>query len=78
MRGITLTGHGIAEDAATGSLNASLGLWLSSQGHITLPYRVQQGAAIGRAGRMRLVADAQGQIWVQGRVHSVVTGQVVL
>lgn len=78
VRGITLTAHGIAEDPATGSLNASLAQWLSATGHIALPYCVQQGAAMGRAGRMRLVADAQGQIWVQGRVHSVVTGQVVL
>lgn len=78
VRGITLTAHGIAEDPATGSLNASLAQWLSAAGHIALPYCVQQGAAIGRAGRMRLVADAQGQIWVQGRVHSVVTGHVVL
>lgn len=81
VRGITLTAHGIAEDPATGSLNASLAQWLSAAGHIALPYRVQQGAAIGRAGRMRLVADsadAGGQIWVQGQVHSVVTGQVVL
>lgn len=78
VRGITLTAHGIAEDPATGSLNASLAQWLSAAGHLALPYRVQQGAAIGRAGRMRLVADAQGQIWVQGRVHSVVTGQVIL
>ncbi|MEJ5153245.1 PhzF family phenazine biosynthesis protein [Comamonas sp. MYb396] len=78
VRGITLTAHGIAEDPATGSLNASLAQWLSAAGHIALPYCVQQGTAIGRAGRMRLVADAQGQIWVQGRVHSVVTGQVIL
>ena len=78
VRGITLTGHGIAEDAATGSLNASLGLWLSSQGHITLPYRVQQGAAIARAGRMRLYTDAAQQLWVQGQVHTAITGQVQL
>ena len=78
VRGITLTGHGIAEDPATGSLNASLGLWLSAEGHITLPYRVQQGAAIARAGRMRLYADAAQQLWVQGQVHTAVTGQVQL
>ena len=74
VRGITLTGHGIAEDAATGSLNASLGLWLSAEGHITLPYRVQQGAAIARAGRMRLYTDAAQQLWVQGQVHTAITG----
>ena len=81
VRGITLTAHGIAEDPATGSLNASLAQWLGAAGHIALPYRVQQGAAIGRAGRMRLVADvadADGQVWVQGQVHSVVTGHVIL
>nr|WP_312986359.1 PhzF family phenazine biosynthesis protein [Comamonas koreensis] len=78
VRGITLTAHGIAEDPATGSLNASLAQWLSAAGHIALPYCVQQGTAIGRAGRMRLTADALGQVWVQGQVHSVVTGQVIL
>ena len=78
VRGITLTAQGIAEDPATGSLNASLGLWLSEQGHITLPYRVQQGAAIARAGRMRLYTDAAEQLWVQGQVHSAITGQVRL
>lgn len=78
VRGITLTAHGIAEDAATGSLNASLGLWLTAEGHITLPYRVQQGAAIARAGRMRLYADAADQLWVQGQVHTAITGQVQL
>ena len=78
VRGITLTAHGIAEDAATGSLNASLAQWLGDAGHTTLPYRVQQGAAIQRAGRMRLYADATGQIWVQGQVHGVIDGQVTL
>ena len=78
VRGITLTAHGIAEDAATGSLNASLAQWLGEVGHTTLPYRVQQGAAIQRAGRMRLYADDTGQIWVQGQVHGVIDGQVTL
>ncbi|MCD2167232.1 PhzF family phenazine biosynthesis protein [Comamonas koreensis] len=78
VRGITLTAHGIAEDPATGSLNASLAQWLGAAGHIALPYCVQQGAAIGRAGRMRLTIDAHGQVWAQGQVHSVLTGQVIL
>ena len=78
VRGITLTAHGIAEDPATGSLNASLAQWLRDTGHITLPYQVQQGAAIGRAGRMSLVADAQQQIWVQGQVHTVIDGHAFL
>ena len=78
VRGITLTAHGIAEDPATGSLNASLGQWLTAEGHIALPYRVQQGAAIARAGRMRLYADAAGSLWVQGQVHTAINGQVCL
>ena len=78
VRGITLSAHGIAEDAATGSLNASLAQWLTSTGQARLPYRVHQGTAIQRAGRMRLYADDHGQLWVQGRVHGVVDGQVRL
>ncbi|MFG5777244.1 PhzF family phenazine biosynthesis protein [Comamonas sp. J-3] len=78
VRGITLTAHGIAEDAATGSLNASLAQWLSATGQAQLPYRVHQGTAIQRAGRMRLYTDDQGQLWVQGQVHGVLDGLVTL
>ena len=65
-------------DAATGSLNASLAQWLSATGQAQLPYRVRQGTALGRAGRMRLYTDDQGQLWVQGQVHGVLGGLVTL
>ncbi len=78
VRAITLTAHGIAEDPATGSLNASLALWLTAEQHLQLPYRVQQGAAIGRAGRMRLYAGDNSEVWVQGQVHRAIQGTVHL
>ena len=78
VRAIFLTPTGIGEDPATGSLNASLAEWLSADGHITLPYQVHQGAAIGRTGRLRLYRSSDARLWVQGQVHACVQGQVLL
>ena len=78
VRAITLTAHGIAEDPATGGLNASLAQWLTAEHRVALPYSVQQGAAVGRAGRLRVYGEAAGTIWVQGQVHACITGQVLL
>ena len=77
VRAIFLTPTGIAEDPATGSLNASLAEWLSADGHLTLPYQVHQGATIGRTGRLRLYRS-DARLWVQCQVHACVQGQVLL
>jgi len=78
VRGITLTSQGIAEDPATGSLNAGLAGWLSQEGFLDPPYVAHQGTGIGRAGRLRLGRDAEGQLWVSGAVHDGVEGTVLL
>ncbi|UDY35113.1 PhzF family phenazine biosynthesis protein [Dermatobacter hominis] len=65
------------EDPVTGSLNAAAAQWLLSSGRATAPYVMSQGAALGRSGRIHVDEDADG-IWVGGRTHVVVAGQVDL
>ena len=69
---------GIAEDPATGSLNASLAQWLMAEGHLPQRYLAAQGSCLGRAGRVLLERDEAGQVWVGGLVQTCITGQVVL
>jgi PhzF family phenazine biosynthesis protein len=66
------------EDSVTGSLNASLAGWLLATGRATAPYVASQGAAVGRAGRVRISRDEGGTIWVSGGTVTLVTGQVEL
>ena len=60
---------GNAEDPVTGSLNASIAQWLIGEGLAPQRYLVAQGECLGRAGRVHIAQDAQGQVWVGG--HSV-------
>ncbi len=69
---------GITEDPVTGSLNASLAQWLMDEGHLPERYLAAQGTCLGRAGRVLLERDAQGQVWVGGQVVSCISGQVQL
>jgi PhzF family phenazine biosynthesis protein len=69
---------GITEDPVTGSLNASLAQWLMADGHLPERYLASQGTCLGRAGRVLLERDAQGQVWVGGQVVSCISGQVQL
>lgn len=66
----------VMEDPVTGSLNASLAQWLSGTGLVEPPYTTSQGTAMGRSGRPRISADADGAIWVGGATHTVVEGRV--
>ena len=69
--------HGtLAEDPVTGSLNASLGQWLTAAGHATAPYTSSQGAALDRDGRVYIDRDADGTIWVGGDVVTCIQGTV--
>jgi len=45
---------GGVEDPVTGSLNGSLAQWLLGAGRARAPYTVSQGAALGRAGLVRI------------------------
>jgi PhzF family phenazine biosynthesis protein len=62
------------EDPVTGSVNASAAQWLLGAGRFTAPYVVQQGTALGRAGRVHIETDVDGAVWVGGDVVSCVRG----
>ncbi len=66
------------EDPVTGSLNASLAQWLLASGRASAPYVARQGTALGRDGRVRITADADGVVWVGGDVVTCVSGRVRL
>jgi predicted PhzF superfamily epimerase YddE/YHI9 len=68
---------GIAEDPATGSVNASIAALLHRHGR--LPgvggrYLASQGREIGRDARI-VVRYEDGAAWVGGRATTVVTGR---
>ncbi|MBT9507720.1 PhzF family phenazine biosynthesis protein [Rhodoferax sp.] len=69
---------GIAEDPVTGSLNASLAQWLIAEGLATSSYVASQGVCLGRAGRVHIEQDGQGQVWVGGESVTCISGQVEL
>ncbi|MEM8621401.1 MAG: PhzF family phenazine biosynthesis protein [Actinomycetota bacterium] len=63
------------EDPVTGSLNASLAMWLTQRGVLQTPYVARQGTALGRTGLVH-VDDVDGQLWVGGDTVSSVTGEL--
>lgn len=69
---------GIPEDPVTGSLNASLAQWLIAEGHLPARYLAGQGQCLGRAGRVHLERDGQGQVWVGGECVTCIRGTVTL
>jgi PhzF family phenazine biosynthesis protein len=71
-------GHGIGEDPATGSFNASLAQWLMAEGHMSTEYTVAQGTCIGRESRLHLQQDSTGQVWVGGHSVTCIHGEVSL
>jgi PhzF family phenazine biosynthesis protein len=68
---------GVPEDPVTGSLNASVAQWLIGEGVLPAAYVAAQGTCIGRIGRAHL-EQADGEVWVGGGTHSIVTGEVEL
>ncbi len=69
---------GVNEDPVTGSLNASLAQWLIADGHMPERYMAAQGAALGRAGRVHIDSDPNGQVWVGGSSVTCIQGSVTL
>ncbi len=69
---------GVGEDPVTGSFNASLAQWLIAEGHAPTEYVAAQGTCIGRAGRVHIAQDREGQVWVGGESVTCVSGTVVL
>jgi PhzF family phenazine biosynthesis protein len=59
-------GVGVAEGPVCGSMNASVGQWLTTTGAAPSTYRGSQGARVGRAGTIQITADADGTVRVWG------------
>ena len=78
VRAFTPLISGAGEDPVTGSLNASLAMWLLSSGKATAPYIASQGTALGRRGRVHVTADADGAVWIGGGTHTLISGSVHL
>jgi predicted PhzF superfamily epimerase YddE/YHI9 len=68
----------IVEDPVTGSLNASVAMWLLGNDRATAPYIARQGTALGRAGRVHISRGQNGAIWVGGGTITCIEGQVEL
>jgi len=69
---------GVEEDPVTGSFNASLAQWLIADGHLPERYVAAQGQTLGRAGRVHIERDSDGQVWVGGDSVTCVDGRVTL
>jgi PhzF family phenazine biosynthesis protein len=69
---------GVEEDPVTGSLNASLAQWLIPEGHLPERYLAAQGQCLGRAGRVHVMRDAEGQVWVGGDSVTCIDGKVTI
>ena len=69
---------GIEEDPVTGSLNAGLAQWLIAEGHLPERYLAAQGQCLGRAGRVHVSRDAEGQVWIGGDSVTCIDGKVTL
>lgn len=74
VRGFTAAGF---EDAATGSLNAGLAVWLTGTGHAPDHYVAAQGTMIGRKARLHATRDGS-EIWLGGHCHTVISGRIDL
>ena len=71
-------GIGITEDPVCGSMNASVGQWLTSTGAAPSTYQVSQGRRVGRAGTIQISADADGNVWVGGATTTCIRGTVTV
>ena len=69
---------GNPEDPVTGSLNGSLAQWLIAEGLAPQRYLVAQGERLGRAGRVNIRQDEQGQVWVGGQSVTCIQGTALL
>jgi PhzF family phenazine biosynthesis protein len=75
LRAIFSDQHGaLREDPVTGSLNASVAQWMLASGRARAPYIASQGTCVGRAGRVYISQDADGQVWVGGQATTMFEG----
>jgi PhzF family phenazine biosynthesis protein len=78
LRAFFPTGSVHLEDPVTGSLNASVAMWLMGRDPTLTRYVARQGISLGRDGRVHVDRDATGTIWVGGDVATCITGTVEL
>ena len=77
LRAFFPTGSVHMEDPVTGSLNASVAMWLMEREPALTEYVARQGVSMGRDGRVHVVRD-DGTIWIGGDVATCITGDVEL
>jgi PhzF family phenazine biosynthesis protein len=70
--------NGMAEDPVTGSLNAALAQWLIGADLAPQRYVAAQGTVLGRAGRVHVQRESDGEIWIGGASVTCVEGAVRL
>jgi PhzF family phenazine biosynthesis protein len=71
-------GCGVVEDPVCGSMNASVGQWLTRTGAMPNSYRVSQGARLGRAGDVTIAVDPDGNVWVGGVTTTLFRGTAII
>ncbi|AMG56797.1 PhzF family phenazine biosynthesis protein [Pantoea vagans] len=76
VRGLLVENSSLTEDPVTGSANACLARYFAAAGQTT-PYRVRQGTALQRAGRVS-VTFAGETIWIGGNTVTVIDGTITL
>jgi PhzF family phenazine biosynthesis protein len=68
----------IIEDPGTGSATANLGGWFLSRNEHSVQFAIEQGAAVNRPCHLGLKVDAEGRIYVSGRVIEIGRGEIRL
>lgn len=68
-----ISGDGMPEDPATGSLNAGIAQWLLAESLAPASYVVSQGLTMGRAGRIQ-VEQVGDEVWIGGAVVTCIAG----
>lgn len=74
VRGLLIEGGSLTEDPVTGSANACLARYLAERGE-QVDYRVRQGTALHRAGRLS-VSWREGTPWIGGQSVTVIDGTI--
>lgn len=70
-------GMGVPEDPVTGSFAAGLAQWLGREGRAPASYSLSQGARVGRAGVIDVLAEGD-EIWIGGAARTLIRGAVSL
>jgi PhzF family phenazine biosynthesis protein len=76
VRAFVPSGAMTLEDPVTGSLNASIALWLLDSGRARTPYVASQGAAVGRSGRIQVERDGDRTTWIGGTTRTLIEGSI--